>query len=179
MVKKNPKDVKWITNDSHKKLYIYCRVSTDIQTKGTSLQNQEKIGRKISKENGLIPVVYNEGGKSSNYETWENRPKIQDIMLGIENGTIKNSTLSNLIEFPETISWNNFRTILIKNEITFYTRNGKYSFNNPTDKLIFNILSSLGEYDNQLRMIRTHRGKMTKLKMGYWMVVLVLSIFKR
>ena len=150
-------------------LHIYLRVSTEVQTRGTSLDEQKRIGLKLSKENGLKPLIYNEGGKSSNYETWENRPKIQDIMLGIESGKIKN-----LYSFePDRISrddifWNNFRTILIKNEVTFYTRNGKYSFNNPTDKLIFNILSSLGEYDNQLRMIRTHRGKMNKIKMGYW-----------
>jgi len=151
-------------------LHIYTRVSTEVQTRGTSLDNQKEVGIKISKEEGLGYKIHNEGGKSSNYETWQNRPKIQDIMIGMEEGRIKH-----LYSFePDRISrddvfWNSFKTILIKNNITFYTRGGKYSFDNPTDKLTFNILSSLGEYDNQLRKIRTHRGKIQKVKQGFWM----------
>ena len=101
-------------------LHIYTRVSTEIQTKGTSLDEQKRIGVKISQDNDLKYEVHNEGGKSSNYETWENRPKIQDIMIGIEEGRIKH-----LYSYqPDRISrddifWNNFRTILIKNNITF------------------------------------------------------------
>jgi hypothetical protein len=53
------------------------------------LDEQKRIGVKISQDNDLKYEVHNEGGKSSNYETWENRPKIQDIMIGIEEGRIK------------------------------------------------------------------------------------------
>jgi site-specific DNA recombinase len=152
------------------KLYIYTRVSTRVQEEGTSLKEQRMVGERISKEENLTPILFNEGGKSSNYETWENRPKIQDIMIGMEKGEIKHLYSWNTDRISrDSVFWNTFRTILIKNKINFYTSNGKYSFDNPTDKLIFNILSSLGEYDNHLRMIRTHRGKISKIKMGYWM----------
>ena len=168
--KRNSKDIDWVTNENHRKLYIYTRVSTRVQEEGTSLKEQRMVGERISKEENLTPILFNEGGKSSNYETWENRPKIQDIMIGMEKGDIKHLYSWNTDRISrDSVFWNTFRTILIKNKINFYTSNGKYSFDNPTDKLIFNILSSLGEYDNHLRLIRTHRGKMTKLKMGYWM----------
>ena len=151
-------------------LYIYTRVSTKIQELGTSLDEQKRIGKKISKDKGLTPLVLNEGGKSSNYEDCLNRPKLQDIMIGIEEGRIKHlySWNTDRISRVNTF-WNTFKNVLMKNGVTFYTKDGEYSFDSPEDQLMFNLLTSLGQYDNQLRMIRTHRGKMTKVKMGFWM----------
>ena len=170
MVKKSTgKNVNWVVGDSHT-LFIYTRVSTKVQEKGTSLDEQKKVGLRVSRENDLKPKVYNEGGKSSNSENCLKRPKLQDIMIGIDKGQIKHLFSWNTDRISrDNIFWNQFKTILIKNGVTFYTKDGKYSFDNPEDQLLFNILTSLGQYDNQLRMIRTHRGKMTKVKMGYWL----------
>jgi DNA invertase Pin-like site-specific DNA recombinase len=151
-------------------LYIYTRVSSKVQEEGTSLDEQKKVGLKISKDEGLKPKVLNEGGKSSNFEDCLNRPKLQDIMLGIEEGRIKHlySWNTDRISRVNTF-WNTFKNVLIKNGVTFYTKDGKYSFNSPEEQLMFNLLTSLGQYDNQLRTIRTHRGKMARIKMGYWL----------
>ena len=72
-------------------LYIYTRVSSKVQEEGTSLDEQKKVGLKISKEEGLKPKVLNEGGKSSNFEDCLNRPKLQDISTftpGIPTGSL-------------------------------------------------------------------------------------------
>ena len=136
MVKKSTgKNVNWVVGDSHT-LFIYTRVSTKVQEKGTSLDEQKKVGLRVSRENDLKPKVYNEGGKSSNSENCLKRPKLQDIMIGIDKGQIKHLFSWNTDRISrDNIFWNQFKTILIKNGVTFYTKDGKYSFDNPEDQL--------------------------------------------
>ena len=68
-------------------LYIYTRVSSKGQTKGGSLETQEKIGKKVAKQLGLKPIVLNEGGKSS---TLGYRDVLEDeIKVGIEQRKIR------------------------------------------------------------------------------------------
>lgn len=152
-------------------LHIYCRVSTKGQEiEGTSLEEQKRRGIQISKELGMGYKIYNEKGKSSNYEDFYGRPKIHDIMIGMDEGRIKHLYGWNQDRISRNdIFWNQFRTILIKQKITFYTDKGTYKFDNHNDKLIFTILSSLGEHENQIRKIRTTRGKFKRIKEGGWM----------
>lgn len=151
-------------------LHIYSRVSSEIQEEGSSLDTQKEVGIQISKDYGLGYKIHNEGGKSSKFETWENRPKIQDIMIGMEEGRIKHLYSWDMDRISRNdIFWNTFRTILMKHKISFYTKNGKYSFDNPQDRFTFQILSGIGEYENSLRKLRTHRGKMERVKQGFWM----------
>jgi DNA invertase Pin-like site-specific DNA recombinase len=75
----------------NKTLHIYTRVSTTAQEeKGTSLETQEALGIKAAKSLGVGYKVWNEGGRSSNYEDLNNRPKIMELLRSIEAGEVKN-----------------------------------------------------------------------------------------
>lgn len=45
------------------RLGVYCRVSSEGQTEGTSLTTQEELGLKKGQELGLETVIFNEGAK--------------------------------------------------------------------------------------------------------------------
>ena len=149
-------------------LHIYTRVSTKIQDEdGTSLDTQEDLGIKKSKELGMKSKIWNEGGKSSHNEDLTNRPKIVELLSAIENGDVKHLWVFN----NDRLSRNEdtqfvIKSAIRKNDCILYTKDGTFDLNNPTDKLFKSLLDSVAEYENALRADRSRLGKINKVRQG-------------
>jgi len=150
-------------------LHIYTRVSSSVQEEGTSLETQKELGIKKSKELGMKYQIWNEGAASSHHENLTNRPKIAELILEIQNGTIKHLFVYN----NDRLSRNDQTQFIIKNAIKtngviLYTKDGQYDLNNPTDNLFKSLLDGFAEYDNAIRAERTRLGKLNKVRNGGW-----------
>jgi len=77
-------------------MYIYCRVSTKSQNdEGISLEVQRDRGLEVSKRLGLEPIVIMEQGSGLKpYKT--ERPKFSHLMVGIQDGYVKNVWIDEL-----------------------------------------------------------------------------------
>ena len=71
-------------------LYIYLRVSSDKQfDDGFGLTNQKELGRSICKNLGMVPIILNEGSKSSHKDDLENRPLLTQLLNDMKDGIVK------------------------------------------------------------------------------------------
>ena len=153
------------------KLYIYTRVSTQIQEeKGSSLQEQKRIGVELSKKLDMKPVVYNEGGKSSFSEELFNRPKMCELYELLNQGLVKHLYCWNMDRISrKTGFWDQMKLILIKYKVKLYTKDGQYNIgDNLQERMMFQIMNIFTEYDNELRRLRSCMGKLNKVKDGFW-----------
>lgn len=152
-------------------LHIYTRVSTDAQEEnGTSLGTQKDLGIKKADELGFSYKVWNEGGASSNYEDFQNRPVLLSLLQEIEEGKVQHLWVYNNDRLSRNdMTQHTIRLALQKHGVTLYTQSGQYDLNNPNDKLIKTILDGIAQFDNALRAERTRLGKLNRVKQGYWM----------
>lgn len=151
-------------------LHIYTRVSTDAQEeKGTSLEYQRELGIKAAKRLGMKHQVWNEGGQSSYHADFSNRPVLSKLLEKIEAGEVKHLWVYNndRLSRNETTA-HKIRITLRNNGVTFYTLTGKFNLNNPQDNLMKKMFDGFAEYENDTRAERTSRGKIRKVKEGYW-----------
>ena len=148
-------------------LHIYTRVSTAIQEKGTSLDYQTELGKKCAKDNGLECEIHNEGVHTSSSEDPMERPVLRTLLARIENGEIRNLFVYNQDRLSRNeIAWTTIKVILMRHKVTLYTENGKISFDNAMDRLLFGVISEITAYENALRSERTRQGKLRSLREG-------------
>ena len=152
-------------------LHIYTRVSTHAQQeKGTSLDSQKELGIKKAKQLGFAHKVWNEGGASSNYEDFENRPELSKLLAEIDTGNIKHLWVYNNDRLSRNdITAHVIRMALQRNSVILYTENGEFNLNNPHDKLMKTLFDGIAQYDNAARAERTRLGKLNRVKQGFWM----------
>ena len=152
-------------------LHIYTRVSSAAQQDvGTSLETQRELGIKKAKELGMVPKVWNEGGESSRFDDFTNRPQLSALLAAIDSGDVKHIWVFNTDRLSRNdTTWGVIRLKLLKQSVTLHTQSGLYQQSNPTDKLMLGILSEISSYDNSLRAERSRMGKINRLKAGFWM----------
>ena len=155
-------------------LHIYLRVSSEIQLKdGYGLEDQQKLGEKVSKSLGMIPIFHNEGFLSTHSQSFEDRPILSELMFKINCGDVKHLWVFNTDRLnrddEDDLVWNIIRLTLRKNEVTLYVGEGtQYNLKNFTDDFLFGIMSEVSKYDNRLRTERLRRGRLTSVKDGKW-----------
>lgn len=156
--------------DKNEKIGLLLRVSTQVQEKdGTSLEVQEKTGRKLSEKLGLEPIVFNEGSQSSFKVEIEERIKLVELLDEIENNKISNIWVFNTDRLGRNSqSWLSIYKILLYKGVKVYVGNSDkpYDLDNPLDEFIMGILSQISQYDNKLRRMRSVLGKRNSLKSG-------------
>ena len=154
-------------------LHIYKRVSSSRQEKkGYSLEDQQLMGEKFSKENNLTTKVWNEGGRSSNHnwdELEKKRPVLYQLIDEIDKENVKYLFVINEDRLFRTSDVRTRLTLkLIRNDIQIYTEKGKYSFENSTDRVMFQIWSIFSEEENIKRRKLSVQGKISGMKRGHW-----------
>jgi len=155
--------------DKNKTLFIYTRVSTEEQTKGFSLESQRDIGEKLGKKLGLKTVLCNEKGKSSQHEELSKREVLMNLMNEVERGNVKYIYVFDLSRLSRNSNTSMYiRLQLYKHKCTLYTEKGEFNFDSIQDKLMFNVLSSFNEYENEMRRYRSVLGKIQSIKSGRW-----------
>ena len=152
-------------------LHIYLRVSSDTQqTDGCGLDDQKSLGLKVSEQLGLNPIIHNEGSKSSNSETIDERVVLKDLLLKMDDGEVKNLYVYQMdrLSRNDVVSFQ-IRQKIKQNGVRLYFGNGQsYKLDNPNDKLMFSIMEGISEFDNSIRTERLRRGKLSKIKKGGW-----------
>jgi len=152
------------------KLYIYTRVSTKSQEEeGTSLETQKEMGVSIAEKLGMKGITIDEGGKSSWKDNLLNRPRLTELLEDAENGLVKYLWVFNTDRLGrKDSSWYGILSVLIKHKVSLYVGESTkpYDFNSAADKLTVTILSSISQYDNELRRSRMILGKKRKLSNG-------------
>ena len=148
-------------------LDCYFRVSTQEQTKGQSLDTQQDYGEKIEKKLGLNFRPRNEGAKSS---TRGFRPQLEEIKEDIEKGIVKHLWVfdrSRLFR-DETDSVLFRRNYLEKFNVSFYEgeTGNLCNFDSLEEKLTYDIVSKLQQYENEKRSHKSKQGKRHLLKQG-------------
>lgn len=157
--------------DSRETLHIYTRVSTDAQEeKGTSLETQKSLGIEKANQLKMNYKIWNEGGESSSFEHFINRPELRGLLHAISAGEVKHLWVYNNDRLSRNeITAAQIRTALREHNVNFYTLGGKFNLNNPQDNLFKKMLDSFAEFDNEIRTDRTRLGKLNRIKEGFWM----------
>ena len=151
-------------------LHIYTRVSTIAQAdEGISLEVQRELGIKRATELGFEYKLWNEGGKSSNHEELDKRPKLSQLFNEIKNGAVKHLFVSDQSRLSrnDTVS-SIFRIECAKQGVTLYNKEGKYNLSDHNDHFMKQILDAVGQFDNAQRAERTRMGKLARVKQGCW-----------
>ena len=145
----------------------YTRVSTQEQTKGFSLDTQEEVGRKIAKEKGLTFRLRNEGGKSS---TIHYRPVLEELKDDIEKGTVKHLWVYDRSRLFRSLNDSLFfrKDYLDKYKVSFYEGvvGNEVNFDSLEEKLAYDLISQLQQYENEKRSQKSKQGKRHLLQQG-------------
>ena len=161
-----------------KSFNVYCRVSTTSQIENTSLQTQSELGidycKKFHKGEYDYIIDWREEGKSGDDRNDGIGEVVRRELLGTiirkwEEGIIKNFWVTDL----SRLSRNSDSSMVIKQKlfnsgVDLYVENSKYNFDNKTDKLMFQILSSFNEFENTMRFEKGLMGKRRNLDIGKW-----------
>ena len=150
-------------------LHIYCRVSTGIQEKGNSLEEQKQSGIKLSKQLGLKHMTWDEQSQTSKLDTLYNRPQMLRLLEQIDKGKVKHLYVISLDRLSRNESTSfNIKYKLIQNKVTLYTSTGQYDFDNYMDRFIYNTLSNSSVLENEMRRDKSVRGKISGMKKGHF-----------
>ena len=152
-------------------LHIYTRVSTQTQQdEGTSLESQKELGIKKAEELGFDHKVWNEGGASSRYEDFENRPVLLQLLSEIDAGNVDHLWVYNNDRLSRnSVTAHTIKMKLQKRSVKLYTNNGQFDLNDPQDGFLKTILDAVAQLDNAQRAERTRLGKLSRVKQGFWM----------
>ena len=122
------------TTDTDEKLYIYSRVSTEVQ----STDNQIDLGVKVSENLGLKPITFDEGHSSSNLDTIDQTPKLKELISMVVNGEVSNLWVHSMDRLSRNNSVSNYiRKTLKENNVRLYVGNSnEYDMGNHNDKLV-------------------------------------------
>ena len=140
-------------------IYGYMRVSTVGQTKGNSLEEQERVLR----QNGAV-ILYQDaftGTKTSR----PNFNKLLDILK--EGDTL---IITKLDRFARnTVEGINVVQHLLERGVRVNILNMGMVDNTPTGKLILTVMLGFAEFERDMIVQRTSEGKsIAKNKIGYW-----------
>lgn len=151
-------------------LHIYLRVSTDDQMQdGFGIDAQKKVGLEIAQRNGFGVEIHEEGAASSSKEGLSNRPVMGRLLVRVQEGEVKKIFAFNADRLSRNdVTSATIRFALKEQEVSLYHATGVVDFNNPTDKLLFGVMSEFASYENELRTNRFRRGRVEAVRRGRW-----------
>ena len=162
-----------------KTLHIYSRVSTEEQTEGYSIENQQRLGKEYSNKEGFSSTkIWNEGGQSGSGEKIEDRKVLTKLLDKVLEGEVKDIFVQDISRLSRNsdVSHDILR-ILRDTKSTLHTNTGKISFSSHEDVLRYNILSSIGEYENNLRKEKIIQGIKSYFSIESFLVIIRKRIF--
>ena len=156
--------------NSENVLHIYLRVSTDDQMQdGFGIDAQKKVGLEIAQRNGFDVEIHEEGAASSSKEGLSNRPVMGRLLVRVQEGEVKKIFAFNADRLSRNdVTSATIRFALKEQEVSLYHATGVVDFNNPTDKLLFGVMSEFASYENELRTNRFRRGRVEAVRRGRW-----------
>jgi DNA invertase Pin-like site-specific DNA recombinase len=150
------------------KIGLLYRVSSKPQeTDGGGLEVQKRMGEKMSEKLGLLGVEFNEGVQSSFKVEINQRPKLVELLDEIQkpNGIRKVWVFNTDRLGRYSNSWYSILKVFMDYGVEIYIGEdlNPYDLSSSVDKLTISILSSISQYDNELRRMRSILGKRNKI----------------
>lgn len=150
-------------------LYIYTRVSTDLQVeKGGSLDEQKNRGIEFAKKNNYAKcIIYEERGKSASGDELGNRPILSNLLNEIDKKNVKH-----LFVFDTTrLSRNDITNALLTSKfkkygVRLFTNAGEFDFRNDNSVIMHTLLNAVNLFDANNRKRRFQMGNVAANKRG-------------
>jgi DNA invertase Pin-like site-specific DNA recombinase/transcription elongation factor Elf1 len=156
-----------ITDNKIKKALAYCRVSSQEQTEGYSLDTQEKFCRKFADDNGYKMVeVYRDEGKSG---TSLNRPALQDLLAKCQEDKDINAVV---VQETDRLARNTkdhltIRAMLKKAGIKLISVAQPMLDDSPEGNMIDTILASVNQFQSDINSRKTKKGLQERFDSGW------------
>ncbi|WP_136465505.1 recombinase family protein [Flagellimonas onchidii] len=150
-------------------LAIYTRKSQENKDRNTSsLEEQQLFGIEMADKLGVPYEIYNEGIGSGALEL-KKRPEFVRMLQDIND---KDSKIKAVYAYDSSRLYRNddtkfqFLTVVKKKNIELYFKSGKFDWNNPQDKLLFNIISATDEFFVDLTSLKIQDKLRLKVSQG-------------
>lgn len=145
---------------------IYCRVSSDEQVDGTSLNHQERVCRECSsRKNAVVLEAFIEPGESAKTT---NRPQLQRALAFCKAKRVDFFIFYKIDRFARVDDdYRELRKQLAKYGTRLVSATEQFD-PTPAGKLTENMLASIAEFDNDVRSERTRAGMMARVDQGVW-----------
>lgn len=156
-----------ITDNKIKKVVAYCRVSSQEQTEGYSLDTQEKFCRKFADDNGYKVIeVYRDEGKSG---TSLNRPALQDLLAKCQEDKDINAVV---VQETDRLARNTkdhltIRAMLKKAGVKLISVAQPMLDDSPEGNMIDTILASVNQFQSDINSRKTKKGLQERFDSGW------------
>jgi hypothetical protein len=151
---------KKVVNDqevNRETLHIYTRVSKKTFTE--FLDTQKCLGIKKANELGMKYEIWDEGKASAHKEDLVTQPKMVQLLLAIEEGSVKHLfvTCNDRLSRNE-ITQQVIRVALLRNNVVLYTSGGRLDLSNPNDRIVNDLLNSI-DFNHLTTGLETYVGE--------------------
>lgn len=152
----------------NKTIALYVRVSTEMQVDGFSIDGQiERLKAYCVAMGWSNYKIYCDGGYSgSNLD----RPKLQEMIVDIENGKISAVLVYKLDRLSRAQKDTLFliEDVFMPNNIAFISLNESLDTSSPYGRAMIGILSAFAQLERESIRLRTQMGQIERVKQGYW-----------
>ena len=154
-------------------LGIYCRTSIQQDSESSTISQQRAAGINFAEENKFEYETYEDEGKSGfkisddDQDPFNNRPSFTNLINDIKNKKIdkvwvwEHSRLSRN-RYASAFIFNIFE----KHKITLYENKKEFKLDDPGITFQMSILDAVAQYERQLIVSRTTRGKHKRINEG-------------
>lgn len=147
---------------------IYCRVSSEDQVRGTSLETQEAVCRQYAAREGWrVVTLYRDEGQSAKTA---DRPQFQRMIreVGTKASGVERVLVWKLDRFARnTDDHTIFRLQLTKAGATVISATESME-DDPAGRLLRTVLAGISQFDNECRAERTVTAMRQLAQAGYW-----------
>lgn len=148
------------------KLGIYCRVSTEEQTKGNSIDSQIRKGIEVCEMLECEYEIYTEPGMSGTNDL-KDLPALSRMLDDIRKNRINGVTISKIDRLLRNErTWLTFKESLIQNNIQFYLDGKEIDIANPDVELLLNFQVNLATHESKRTKFRVKQGLKTGMLKG-------------
>jgi len=151
-------------------LHIYCRVSTEGQLEGHSIEAQEKAGIYRAKSLGMVYQVHYERGASAAKDNLDNRPVLKNLLDLCDEGKVNAIFITELDRLSRSpIGMYYIKQVLIENNILLYTTGQRIDLRDTEDEFLSDLTALLSRRENTIRSKRSKRGLRESALKGRWL----------
>ncbi len=145
---------------------IYVRVSSADQVQGTSLEMQERLCREYAQREGIeVLQVYIEQGESAKTV---NRTQFQKALAFCATKKVGYFIVHKLDRFARNADDHVTTQVLLRRYGTKLRSVSEHIDETPVGKLMEGVISSVAEFDNNVRAERSKSGMMERVQRGEW-----------
>lgn len=152
------------------KVYMYTRVSTEMQIDGYSLDAQKDKIKRLAELSGYkIVKEYSDEGKSG--KSIEGRPEFHQMLKDIEDEKdgIKYVMVFKLSRFGrKTLDILKSLEVMKQHDVHLISVEDNLYSDSPAGKIMISILSSIAEIERENILVQTMSGRMEKARQGKW-----------